>query len=393
MALDKISANMIGTGQSKVEILDDTVSAGSFHSLDFISGTGATVSVTSAGNTATITIAASVADGSISTNKIVNSAVTLAKIQDITTDRLLGRDSGGSGVVEQITVSGGIEFSGSTGIQRSELTGDVTASAGSNATTIANNVVSDAKLRDSAGLSVIGRSANSSGDPADIIAGADGNVMRRSGTAIGFGAILLTSANAVSGILPSANGGTNNGFFTVSGPATSTRTFTFPNANATVLTSNAAVTVAQGGTGATTLTGVLKGNGTSAFTAATAGTDFVTPTGTETLTNKRVNPRVATATSTATLTINSDTTDLYTLTAQAAALTIANPTGTPVQGQALVIRIKDNGTARAITYGANFRAMGTTLKTTTTISKTLYISCIYNSTDTKWDVVGVAQEA
>lgn len=35
--------------------------------------------------------------------------------------------------------------------------------------------------------------------------------------------------------------------------------------------------VANGGSGATTLTGVLKGNGTSAFTAATAGTDFVAP--------------------------------------------------------------------------------------------------------------------
>jgi len=37
------------------------------------------------------------------------------------------------------------------------------------------------------------------------------------------------------------------------------------------------LTVADGGTGASTLTGVLKGNGTSAFTAATAGTDFVAP--------------------------------------------------------------------------------------------------------------------
>ena len=36
--------------------------------------------------------------------------------------------------------------------------------------------------------------------------------------------------------------------------------------------------VSGGGTGATTLTGVLKGNGTSAFTAATAGTDYVAPT-------------------------------------------------------------------------------------------------------------------
>lgn len=35
--------------------------------------------------------------------------------------------------------------------------------------------------------------------------------------------------------------------------------------------------VANGGTGATTLTGILKGNGTSAFTAATAGTDYLAP--------------------------------------------------------------------------------------------------------------------
>ena len=38
-----------------------------------------------------------------------------------------------------------------------------------------------------------------------------------------------------------------------------------------------ALPVSSGGTGAATLTGVLKGNGTSAFTAATAGTDYVAP--------------------------------------------------------------------------------------------------------------------
>lgn len=53
----------------------------------------------------------------------------------------------------------------------------------------------------------------------------------------------------VTGILPGANGGSNNGFFAVSGPTTSLKTFTFPNASATVLTTNAAVTAAQGGTG------------------------------------------------------------------------------------------------------------------------------------------------
>ena len=45
------------------------------------------------------------------------------------------------------------------------------------------------------------------------------------------------------------------------------------------LTLGSALPVASGGSGAATLTGVLKGNGTSAFTAATAGTDFVAPGG------------------------------------------------------------------------------------------------------------------
>lgn len=52
---------------------------------------------------------------------------------------------------------------------------------------IADNAITNAKLRDSAALSVIGRSANSTGDPADIAAASDGQVLRRSSTTIGFG--------------------------------------------------------------------------------------------------------------------------------------------------------------------------------------------------------------
>ena len=54
---------------------------------------------------------------------------------------------------------------------------------------INTNAVTDAKLRQSAGLSVIGRSANTLGDVADITSTADGDVLRRNGTAIGFGTI------------------------------------------------------------------------------------------------------------------------------------------------------------------------------------------------------------
>lgn len=103
-------------------------------------------------------------------------------------------------------------------------------------------------------------------------------------------------------------------------------------------------------------------------------------------------PRVQTVTSSATVTPTS-TNDLVTITAQAAGLTIANPTGTMTEGQALMIRIKDNGTARSIAFGTNYRALGITLPTTTVISKTLYLGCIWNATDTKFDIVGLNQEA
>jgi len=82
---------------------------------------------------------------------------------------------------------------------------------------------------------------------------------------------LVDLTSGVTGILPSTNGGTGNGFFKVSGPATSEKTFTLPNASATILTSNDAVTVAQGGTGltATTDDGVFVGDSSSAMTSRT----------------------------------------------------------------------------------------------------------------------------
>jgi len=102
---------------------------------------------------------------------IANSAVTLAKFQNITTDRLLGRDTAGAGVVEQLTVGGGIEFTGTVGIQRSALTGDIVASAGSNATTIPNDTVTYAKIQNVSGPGkILGRVSAGAGDIEEITA-------------------------------------------------------------------------------------------------------------------------------------------------------------------------------------------------------------------------------
>lgn len=103
-------------------------------------------------------------------------------------------------------------------------------------------------------------------------------------------------------------------------------------------------------------------------------------------------PIIQAVTSSATVTPTFDD-DMVKITAQAANLTLANPTGTAIPGLGIVIRIKDNGTARTITFGSQYRAIGVTLPTTTVISKTLYICMVYNSDDTKWDVLAVGQEA
>ncbi len=106
-----------------------------------------------------------------------------------------------------------------------------------------------------------------------------------------------------------------------------------------------------------------------------------------------VDPISTSTASSATLTVDSDTTEVAVLTAQAAALTIAAPTGSPVEGQKLIIRVKDDGSARGITFNAIFRAIGITLPTTTVASKITYLGFIYNSTDSKWDAIAVKTEA
>lgn len=78
----------------------------------------------------------------------------------------------------------------------------------------------------------------------------------------------------------------------------------------------------------------------------------------------------------------------FALTALAADAAFAAPSGTPEDGDRLVIRIKDDGTARALSWNAIYRAGSDVgLPTATTAGKTLYLGFLYNAADSKWDLV------
>jgi hypothetical protein len=119
--------------------------------------------------------------GVVGTTELANGAVTDAILRDSAAYSVIGRTGGTIGDPTDIVADtvgqvlkrtdSGVEF----------------ALIGSN--NISNNQITDALLRDSAALSVIGRSANTGGDPADIVAVTDGHVLRLSGTTLGFGTV------------------------------------------------------------------------------------------------------------------------------------------------------------------------------------------------------------
>jgi hypothetical protein len=116
-------------------------------------------------------------DDSIGNGNIEDGAVTFQKIQDVAPDRLLGRDTSPAGVVQELEVGGGLEFTGA-GIQRSALTGDVTANAGSNSTTIPDNTISYAKIQDvSTTDRLLGRSTAGAGIIEEIVCTAAGRAI------------------------------------------------------------------------------------------------------------------------------------------------------------------------------------------------------------------------
>ncbi len=81
--------------------------------------------------------------------------------------------------------------------------------------------------------------------------------------------------------------------------------------------------------------------------------------------------------------------NLYIVTALATNATINAPSGTPTNGNILIIRITDDGTARTLSWNAIYREIGVTLPTSTTPNKTVYCGFVYNETASKWDCLTV----
>lgn len=180
------------------------------------------------------------------------------------------------------------------------------------------------------------------------------------------------------------------------------KTFTFPNVSGTFLTTGNPPTSVSGNAGtatilqnARTIAGVSfdgSANISIASTNLSNTANIILDTNTITLTNKRITKRVVTVTQSATPTINTDNTDVAYITGLAQAVTsfTTNLSGTPVNGDILIIDITDNGSGRALTFGTSFEASTVALPTTTVASTKLTIGFRWNIVTSKWTCVAVA---
>ena len=97
----------------------------------------------------------------------------------------------------------------------------------------------------------------------------------------------------------------------------------------------------------------------------------------------------STEASSATPTIDVDNVKAHSVTALATAVTsmTSGLSGTPKNFQTLLVRFLDDGTGRAITWGADFEARGVDLPVTTTASKLLTVGFLYDTVDDIWGCV------
>ena len=153
----------------------------------------------------------------------------------------------------------------------------------------------------------------------------------------------------------------------------------------------------------TTVKGIVQAATSAQFTAATptgstGAVLVVTPdifgaATTNTLSNKRITRRVVAVSPTTTPTINTDVTDVAYITSLATGITsfTTNLSGTPVNGDTLIVDLTDNGTSQTIAWGSSFESSGNiALPTSTATGTKLTTGLRWNVATSKWTCIGVA---
>jgi len=282
--------------------------------------------------------------GSIANNKLLNSSITFGSFA-----QALGSTVS---AISGVTIDNGV-------------IGGTTAAAGT-FTTVTAATVNIAASAANAGLTLL----------------------RDTGTATRSSRIFLDASSGVCAIYNSANSILFNTSATIGSSSGTNQFLVFHTASAVDY-----VQVTGGTTVTKTVTVSAQGSDTDVDLA-------LVPKGAGRVTvSTSIKPKVSSAANVISpLAWNSTSFDEYAITALANALTIsADANASPADGQRMMFRFKDNGTARALTWTTgstnSFRVVGVTLPTTTVASKLVYIGCIYNAADSRWDVVAVSQEA
>lgn len=273
---------------------------------------------------------------------------------------LSGSSTGANTGDQTITLTGGVTGSGTgsfaaTVITNANLTGPITSSG--NATAIASQTGTGTKFVVDTSPTLV--------TPALGVATATSLAI--GGATIGSNGLAVTGHLLVEGVTSTGATGTGKLVFDT---APQISTIELGNASDTTLSRSAG--------------GVL----------AVEGVVVDTISATNTLTNKRITRRVVTVSGPgATPSTNTDNVDIAAFTALAAAITsmTTNLSGTPVNGDMVMFQFTDNGTSRAITWGASFASTTSyTLPTATVISTLLRVLVQWNSTSSKWECIGTA---